>query len=188
MIEFILWLFQNAHKIPIPDTHPSAPATGLLTRIVSPDVLTTIRATARAHGCTIFGVLWAAMALASIRICPPEDTKTTLTFPQLFAPVDIRSLACDDPYDRSQWRVRLSVGFNAYVARDLGRFVRTPKGSGDDSHQLAEDVWVLAKEVREQVQEQKKHAERIPVWVDDMVAIVTGAILGSMGEEIGYVV
>lgn len=172
--------------MPIPHPHSSPSATGLFTRIVSLDVLTSLRTAARAQGCTIFGVLWAAVALSSVRIHPPDDT-TNVTLPSLFVPIDIRSLACEDPYDKSQWTARLSVGFNAYVAHNLGRFIRSPSDHSDDSHQLANDVWVLAKEVRAQVEEQKKHRERMAVWIDDMVVTVTEAILGLLGDEAAYV-
>ncbi|KAJ7452134.1 hypothetical protein B0H11DRAFT_2288802 [Mycena galericulata] len=157
--------YPTTHTLPAPRTQSSPSPAGVFTRIVPTDVLETLRTTAREHGCTIFSFMLAATSLSSVRVRSPEDT-TNLTLPYLYSPVDTRSLACEDPYDRSQWAVRLSMGFNSYVTRDLGRFVR----NGDSSRQLPEDVWVLAKEVRKKTEEQKKHMERMPVWLDDVLA------------------
>ncbi|KAE9396112.1 hypothetical protein BT96DRAFT_977647 [Gymnopus androsaceus JB14] len=136
----------TSHKLPIPHPHSPPSGTGLFTRIASADLVTSLRNAARAHGCTVFSVLWAAMVLSSIRIRSPDPSATkNITLPFIPSPVDLRYLACDDRYDRSQWKVRLSMGFHAYIAEDLARF------------RLAEDFWVLAKEAREQTQEQQKY-------------------------------
>ncbi|KDQ51804.1 hypothetical protein JAAARDRAFT_62324 [Jaapia argillacea MUCL 33604] len=171
--------FPNIHKIPISHPQASSTATGLLTRIASPDLLTKLRTAARAHGCTIYTVLLASMALTSIRLWPPDDT-TNVTLPSLYSPVDIRSLACGDRLDKSQWKVRLSLGFNTYVARDLGRFVGPSNDGGGD---LNQDVWVLAKELRAQVEEQKKYTERMAVWIDGMLAALSEGLMGVLGDE-----
>lgn len=82
----------------------------------------------------------------------------------------------------SQWIARLSVGFNAFFAHNLGRFLRSSSGNGYDSHQLANDVRVLAQKVR-------AHKERTAVWIDDIVTTrtVTKAILGLSGDGTAYV-
>ncbi len=83
--------------------------------------------------------------------------------------------------------VRLSLGFNAYVADDLGRFVRSESnGNGDDSQQLAEDVWVLAKEVRKQIEERTRYTERMPVWIDDYLITIAEGMMGLLGDEAVY--
>ncbi|PSR74922.1 hypothetical protein PHLCEN_2v9456 [Hermanssonia centrifuga] len=125
------------------------------------------------------------MALSSVRVRSPDDP-TNVTLPFFHSPIDIRPLACDDRYDKAQWMVRLSLGFNAYVADDLGRFLRS-ESNGGDSQQLAEDVWVLAKEVRKQIEERTKYTERMPVWVDDYLVTIAEGMIGLLGDEAVYV-
>ncbi|KAJ7743440.1 hypothetical protein DFH07DRAFT_835503 [Mycena maculata] len=160
----------TAHTLPGPRFQPFPSSTGAFMRTASPDVLTTLRTTARQNGATVFSLLMATASLSCIRVRSPVDT-ANVTLPFLHSPVNGRSLACTDPDDRSQWSVRISMGFNSYATRDLGRFVR----SSDDSRQLIEDVWVLAREVRKQTEEQKRHMERMPVWGDDVLAAISEA-------------
>ncbi|KAE9396111.1 hypothetical protein BT96DRAFT_941929 [Gymnopus androsaceus JB14] len=170
----------TSHKLPIPHPYSPPSGTGLFTRVASANLVTSLRNAARAHGCTIFTVLWAAMVLSSIRTRSPDPSATkNITLPFIPSPVDLRYLACDDRYDRSQWKVRLSMGFHAYIAEDLARFVDGSTLNGDDdAKRLAEDFWVLAKEAREQTQEQQKYTERMPVWTDDL--------MNAIGEGEGF--
>jgi hypothetical protein len=121
----------------------------------------------------------AAMSLASIRIWPIEDTNK-LALPFFFSPIDIRPLGCVNPYDRSQWQVRVALGFNSYVAHDLGRFVQSL-----NEDELADGVWTIAKEVKKQSENQNKFKERMPVLLDDILATITGGLMRVLGDELG---
>ncbi|KAJ7730368.1 hypothetical protein DFH07DRAFT_848831 [Mycena maculata] len=180
----------TAHTLPGPRFKPSPSSTGAFMRTASPDcplvcllcVLTTLRTTARQNAATLSSLLMATASLSCIRLRPPVDT-ANVTLPFLQSPVNGRSLACTDPDDRSQWSVRISMGFNSYATRDLGRFVRS---SSDDSRQLIEDVWVLAREVRKQTEEQKRHIERMPVWGDDVLAAIEQAFSDESIKSSGW--
>lgn len=77
------------------------------------------------------------------------------------------------------------MGFNAYVARDLGRFVRpiSHKNTGEEEGRLREDVWTLAREVRGQVEGWRKYGERMNVWLNDFFAVAGMGIMEVAASE-----
>lgn len=119
-----------------------------------------------------------------------------MSFP--FSPIDARPLAftVTNPHDRNQWTVRLSLGFNTFVTRDLGRFVRpNPSPDHDQDKQDYNDtqadydrqdasaVWTLGQEIKSQVLIQKKWNDRMTVWTDDVFHTVISGVVDVFGDE-----
>jgi hypothetical protein len=120
--------------------------------------------------------MFAAEMLAMLRVNPPtrKDDITTPFFPSAFS---LRSkYLTNDPLDKANREVVGALGFNILLARDLGRFVV------DDAHnknKLIDDVFVLAEEIRVQVDEQRKYMDRASLWVHEMIAIIASLAAGA---------
>lgn len=140
------------------------------------DTLSALVENARGQGTTIFGVQWAAMHLALLYTNPPTDSNN-INNPFLIAPINLRPLAAN-PKDRSQWKVRLSIAFLPYVARDLHRFVRRPRENG--RQQGTQDIWNLAREVRQEIEGQKPYLERAKYWVQDIMATALKGFISTI--------
>jgi len=168
--------FKDSYGLPISNPAAVPAATGYITRTLPPDIVNSLRTAANANGCSIFSLVYATMALTSLRIYPPSEERlqSEISYPCVIAPVDLRHLITDDPYDKTQWKARLAIGHAPYTTRDLGRFVHpqvTPdlSAGGDEQKQLGQDVWALSKEIAAQLAVYKKYSDRAAVWTEEVL-------------------
>lgn len=106
--------------------------------------------------------------LALLRVNPPtrKDDITTASYP---SPFSLRAQhLVPNPLVKAKWEVASALGFNILLARDLGRFV----GEARDKKKLVDDVFVLAREVRSQMDEQRKYMGRASLWVHEMIMAI----------------
>lgn len=180
-------LLKNSHGLPVLNPTAVGTTTGYLTRTLPTEIVTSLRKAARNHGCSIFSLLWSAMCIGILRIHPPtaERLEHDITNPGVGVPMNLRHLTMTDPFDRSQWQTRLSFGHTPHIARNLGRFVHLNRHAQTQEvgHQLlVQDVWTLAKEIASQLEENKKYTERAAVWIEEMLAVLTRVMGGSIAS------
>ena len=109
------------------------------------------------------------MVLAVLRVNPPVASDG-LAVPVLFTPVNLRHKGLLTDRDDE---VLSALGYNVMVARDIGRFVRSsPSGNTDD-------IWIVAREVRAQLQSQQDQQSRVGSWAH---GFISGVIAMSRGE------
>lgn len=177
---------KNAYGLPILHPNAKGTATGFIIHHLPSDVVTSLRTLAHKHGCSIFSLFWSAMSIAMIRVNPPNEARAhdDLSNTCTIIPTNLRHITTEDPYDKSQWKVRLSIGTNPFVAGGLERFVRNGEQLGD-KELLVEDIWTLAREIAQQLEDNRKHDERAAVWGEDVVGVALAA--GKEGAESQHV-
>lgn len=103
------------------------------------------------------------MVLGTLRVNPPSNTYN-LVVPLTFTPVNLRRkglITRDDD-------VLSALGLNVLLASNLERFV------GSDSH---EDVWTIAREICEQMDNQQGSLKRTTVWAHPLIIALTGMMV-----------
>jgi hypothetical protein len=113
--------------------------------------------------------MFAAEMLAMLRVNPPSRTDeiTTAVFPSAF---NLRAKHLSTkPLDKANWEVEGALGFNVLLARDLGRFATNEA----DDKKLVEDIFVLAKDVHTQIEEQREYMDRASFWVHEFMTTIT---------------
>ena len=112
----------------------------------------------RSHGCKLFPVLFAAMALSTLQVNPPPQMDG-LTVPVLFTPVNLRGkgiLVREDD-------VLSALGCNTIVAN-----LDTVAGKRGVEHQ-DEILWDIAREIGAQIEEQTNDTKCIGIWSHDYI-------------------
>lgn len=152
----------------------------------------TLRDKARDHGCSIFSLVYSAMNIGLLRINPPteERLQRDISNPISIAPINVRhQTEGEDASDRTKWGVRMSLGLGQFNAGDLGRFVNRGQGGGDESDEsqgiLAANVWTLAKDIAQQLTENRRNNERIAVYMDDIMPAIMATELENLGSDLG---
>lgn len=97
------------------------------------------------------------MVLAVLRVNPPVASDG-LAVPVLFTPVNLRHKGLIDRDDS----MLSALGYNVVVAKDLARFVHTSP--------LTDDVWVIAREIGAQMQEQQDQLPKIGLWAHGFIS------------------
>ncbi|PSS22639.1 hypothetical protein PHLCEN_2v3066 [Hermanssonia centrifuga] len=161
--------------VPRPDAAPST--TGYFLRQLSPETVKGLVQNARKNGCTFYGIAFAAMALASLRVNPPKRNdpghvteKELATFVHC-SPLDLRPRNLDVKRV-SEGDVMSALGYNVLVARDLGRFL---KGE--------EDIWALARETRAQLDDQRQYMDRVGSWAHELFVGGLEMMMGTLGAR-----
>ncbi|EPQ54020.1 hypothetical protein GLOTRDRAFT_121921 [Gloeophyllum trabeum ATCC 11539] len=155
--------------------------TGFITRTMLADSVQALRSVARNHGCTLSSIFESASLLSLLRINYVRRMPSINT--GYMNPVDLRArhLRADtDPRNKAHWRAANSIGFAAYIVRDLQRFVH-PGDICLGPEQLLQDLWVLAKETQAQVEENREVMDRAAFWVHEFLE----AALAALGVEGG---
>lgn len=155
--------------VPSPLGPPSS--TGVVLRTMPPDSLGRLSAAARNHGCTVFSVLLAANILSLLRLRPPSDPNNSdiAIYPSA---VDLRARNLRD--GASPRGVSNTIGFHVYIVRNLGRFVhdRSKIDASGETRTLLDDLWTLGREVRKQVDEQRRYMDRIGFWGNELMEVL----------------
>lgn len=117
--------------------------------------------TARAHGCTLFPIASAASAFAALSVSPPDPQHLDdLAAFQLVAPISLRRkgiLTRDDGLPSA-------IAFCPLVSKDLGRFLR----SSPDHKVSMEDIWILAREINDQLKGLSHELPTVALWAEQM--------------------
>jgi len=167
---------QKSHGIHVPNTTASPSTTGVFLRSFSTDALSSLLSAARQHGCTIFNILLAAEILAILRVNPPTR-KDEISIPIFPSPFNLRTNHLrKKPFEKANWDVAGAIACNILIARDLGQF------SVNDTHdnkKLVDDVFTLAREIRAQIDEQRKYMDRASFWVHEMMSTILSVITAS---------
>lgn len=131
------------------------------------------------------------MNITLLRVNPPTEKRLRQDISNpIPAPINVRhQMESNDPFDRTKWRVRLSLGRGQLVAENLGRFIygcdANNRRTQEDSRSLVANIWTLAEEVAEQVAENRRSNERIAVYMDNLIPAVTTTELENMGADLG---
>ena len=130
--------------------------------------------TTRTHGCTFYTVAFAAMVLATIYVNPPDPDTQNLSVPVIFTPVNLRY---KNIITRNE-DVLSALGYNVLVAGDLSRF------TGGSPRDATSAIWILAREVRTQMDKQTDQLQQIGIWAHEFIAkLMEPRIRGTHTEQ-----
>lgn len=150
---------------------------GIIFKSLPKETLSALIQAARNHGTTIFGIQWAAMVIALVQANPPSSPGE-INVPSLIGPVSIRALAETVPEDRTQWKARMSTVFIPCIARRLDRFVS--QAGSEDTEEVVEAIWILAREAREEVLDQRTYLPRVKNWIASHGAAAIQSVLSTI--------